>query len=383
MTSSFNAFSGLLGLFKNLNENTPKVRPTLMSVSGYPHYENVISNILAFLLDSSAEHGQNDLWVKSLMDCYIMKSPEEDLRSDAISVHSVDREQLTTEGNRIDIVITGEPYTIGIENKIFSSVYNDLDEYSAEIEKLANFNVQSQPINILLSVKNEESSLRAGFINITCSELLDKVKSNMEEYREEADDIWLINTDEFIYTMEQYVMTQQLDLDFIRFLEDDDHYNVSVEFLNKINDYRRSIKRTLDAVTNLLQNSKIAEKFPDYNLKIFTWQTSGLALYACNCVGILEKDSDKYLLTIETFNSACGWKITLFDRDMQHSEELRKKKINFEDTLKRCGFAYEWTENNRYAIKTLSYETGVEDLSKSIVDEASKALKFLQEYQDS
>ena len=138
----------------------------------------------------------------------------------------------------------------------------------------------------------------------------------MEEYREEADDIWLINTDEFIYTMEQYVMTQQLDLDFIRFLEDDDHYNVSVEFLNKINDYRRSIKRTLDAVTNLLQNSKITEKFPDYNLKIFTWQTSGLALYACNCVDILEKESDQYLLTIETFNSACGWKIALFDRDM-------------------------------------------------------------------
>lgn len=69
-------------------------------------------------------------------------------------------------------------------------------------------------------------------------------------------------------------MMRQLDLDFIRFLEDDDHYNVSVEFLNKINDYRRSIKRTLDAVTNLLQNSKITEKFPDYNLKIFTWQTS-------------------------------------------------------------------------------------------------------------
>ena len=316
MTSSFNTFSELLGLFKNLNESTPKVRATLMSVSGYPHYENVISNILAFLLDSSAEHGQSDLWVKSLMDCYIMKSSEEDLRSDAICVHSVDREQLTTEGNRIDIVITGEPYTIGIENKIFSSVYNNLDEYSAEIEKLANFNVQSQPINILLSVKNEESSLRAGFINITYSELLDKVKSNMEEYREEADDIWLINTDEFIYTMEQYVMTQQLDLDFIRFLEDDDHYNVSVEFLNKINDYRRSIKRTLDAVTNLLQNSKITEKFPDYNLKIFTWQTSGLALYACNCVDILEKESDQYLLTIETFNSACGWKIALFDRDM-------------------------------------------------------------------
>lgn len=46
----------------------PKVKQnrTVMQVSGYPHYENVCSNILAFFFDPEEEHGLNDLLLQSL-----------------------------------------------------------------------------------------------------------------------------------------------------------------------------------------------------------------------------------------------------------------------------------------------------------------------------
>ncbi len=47
---------------------------TFFDVSGFPHYENVISNILAFFFDVNEEHGLKDLWLKSLFECYNIKA---------------------------------------------------------------------------------------------------------------------------------------------------------------------------------------------------------------------------------------------------------------------------------------------------------------------
>ena len=44
------------------------------SVSGYPHYENVVSNILSFFFDPEKEHDFGDLWIKSLFECYNEKT---------------------------------------------------------------------------------------------------------------------------------------------------------------------------------------------------------------------------------------------------------------------------------------------------------------------
>jgi hypothetical protein len=50
-------------LFNEFRTLPPAVRrsPTFMEVAGYPHYENVCSNILAFYFDPSNPHGFGNL----------------------------------------------------------------------------------------------------------------------------------------------------------------------------------------------------------------------------------------------------------------------------------------------------------------------------------
>jgi hypothetical protein len=53
-----------------------KKTPTLLEIAGMPHYENVDSNILAFLLDPAGEHGLEDLFLNSLTSLCLAKYKE-------------------------------------------------------------------------------------------------------------------------------------------------------------------------------------------------------------------------------------------------------------------------------------------------------------------
>jgi hypothetical protein len=86
---------------------------TFMQVSGYPHYENVCTNILKFYFNPSAEHGLENLLLCAFLKVVGIKElpPLNDV--------SVDTRQGTEGGNSIDLVIDSPAFTIGIENKIF------------------------------------------------------------------------------------------------------------------------------------------------------------------------------------------------------------------------------------------------------------------------
>ena len=49
--------------------------PTLMEIAGFPRWENVYSNILAFLLDSEQVHGFGHLFIRSIMAIYGSRLP--------------------------------------------------------------------------------------------------------------------------------------------------------------------------------------------------------------------------------------------------------------------------------------------------------------------
>src|ERR1035441_1950722 len=114
----------LLLAFRALPET--KRSQTFMDISGYPHYENVCSNILKFYFDPAAEHGLGDL----LLTSFLRMAGVTELP--ALSNASVKTRRGTDGGNSIDLVIEGEAFTIGIENKIFHWLANDLEDYRSE-----------------------------------------------------------------------------------------------------------------------------------------------------------------------------------------------------------------------------------------------------------
>src|SRR5205823_2033066 len=85
-------------------------------LAGYPHYENVVSNLLAFFLLPTGQHQMRNLMLGSLLKCL-------DIEAELSSV-AVEREIATTSG-RIDLLITSDTHVILIENKIYHHADNN------------------------------------------------------------------------------------------------------------------------------------------------------------------------------------------------------------------------------------------------------------------
>ncbi len=196
-------FLKALELF-SFESSTNKLEHNFFDVAGFPHYENVVSNILAFFLNTREEHGFKDLWIRSLVECYYDKCKEENSYTctEYATDDPVQREFLTQDGNRIDIVVpTNNNLVLVIENKIYSSVYNPFDEYHNSVEKAYKGN---NLIEILLSLKKETDQTGEDyrFVNITYEHLLHKVRQKIGTYISGCNEKWLIYMNELMKNLD-------------------------------------------------------------------------------------------------------------------------------------------------------------------------------------
>ena len=114
MTATTDQFKALLAAFKGLPP-TPQRDPTTLELSGYPHLENVYSNILAFFLDPGREHGFGSLFLESLLSVAGYK--EQEVAIQGGEEVEVNREEITGTRKQIDLVISTDTLIVGIENK--------------------------------------------------------------------------------------------------------------------------------------------------------------------------------------------------------------------------------------------------------------------------
>jgi len=170
-----NEFETLLQDF----EKIPKIKevvPTIMEIAGFPHYENVCSNILAYYFETKNPHGMKNLLLKSLLECL-----DSDLSERFIETSVVRREEPTSNKKRIDIIIEADDFVIAIENKIYAGMYNDLEEYSRHIDE--RYVSKIKKMKIVLSMKREFNYEHpSGFLNVTYDEFINRIKLNFGEY---------------------------------------------------------------------------------------------------------------------------------------------------------------------------------------------------------
>lgn len=189
-------YEGLLKEFNTIkDENTySDLSENYFSVSGYPHYENVVSNILQFFFDSRAGHGMKDLWLSALLECYKEKKQ---ISADDTEVISIEREYPCEEQKRIDLLIETTQSVIVIENKIYASLDNPLEIYHHAAQRM---NEQNKTLlEIILSIKDEKE--QEGFINIKYDNLLDKVQTKVGHYLAKVEYKWIIFMNEFIQNL--------------------------------------------------------------------------------------------------------------------------------------------------------------------------------------
>ena len=259
MAESFNipyeeAYSKLLQAYKAL----PQVyrRKTVMEVSGNPHYENVSSNILAFYFDTAEEHGLSDCLLMAFLNAAGIKTEP---LTGKLKVH---REWSTEQRKRIDLILDSPSLTIGIENKIYHWLGNDLNEYGAEIDRIGQGKgtVVKAVLGLKL-VKPEE--LVAGFVSLTYSQLWQQVRSLLGHYAANADPKWLTYLFDFMATTtnlaDKNLELQKNDAFFI------EHHEMIGKMMEERNAFLGRLSQRLQALSDSitdLPEAKLLVKLP-------------------------------------------------------------------------------------------------------------------------
>lgn len=177
----------------------PKRRKNLLDIAGFPRWETVNSNILAFYLDEQEEHNFKRLFLDSLLELVRESEPFKEMDATVFDTpYQVERET-----NHIDILIQGVgedgeiPWAIIIENKIDQWLYNPLDTYwnstkaANKLGIVLNLHPLSQPAVIA------PGGVQIQFANITHKQLSERVQQNLGAYFFEADDRHLLLLKEY------------------------------------------------------------------------------------------------------------------------------------------------------------------------------------------
>ncbi|MGI5974240.1 MAG: PD-(D/E)XK nuclease family protein [Paludibacter sp.] len=261
-------YSKLIEEFKQI----PKFEyhTTYLNICRYPgnRFEEICSRILAFFFQPNNEHGLKDLFLQSLFDTINKENPQY-VRDTQITV---DTEVQSEDNKRLDILITGTDFIIGIENKIYASLYNPLDSYKETINKKANqCKINKDKIfKIVLSVKKitDQSELTKmndnGFVKVYYSEFFENLKKNVGNYFSQANPKYVTIMYDFIETIEN--MDGKIDDKMIGFfIENKDNVKEMIDQYKKVEQQIQSIQ--INRISEILYKIKerIDENWSDWN----------------------------------------------------------------------------------------------------------------------
>lgn len=331
---------------KVLYEKIPEKEKTFMEISGYPHYENVCSNILSFYLNSKEEHKMKDIVLKTLLK--IVKKKEVAIKIDVnLSNMNVFREYITEDGNRIDIVLQNDEIAIGIENKVMAGVYNDLKDYANTIEKINN-----NAVKVLLSLHDESSIAKANeFINITYNEFFDELKINLMDY-EDIKNKWYIYLIEFIKTLEGVKLEKDMEEEINEWVKN--HQEDINHFYELLNLAQNNMNKKLNEYGKTLEE-KVAGEY-----KVKYWNDNDIKGGAFILLGNLGCNLDAFL----TIN---GWSLglNLWRKSNQTKIKQALRENQFEIIRENS--------NNHIYLFDYDYDCPINE----IVDKAKKVLDVL------
>lgn len=226
-----------------LNHNViPKIkkRPkTFLGIAKQPHYENVMSNIYAFYFKVEEVHGMQDLFINSLLEIINESKLGNQKKVNEIVDFEVYTEEPTKKDGRIDLLLSSQDHAIIIENKVYHTLNNDLEDYwnSTKVTD----NKEDNKIGIVLSL-NKLSVNHRQFINITHLELLKRVIQNLGSYVMDAKEKYVVFLKDF-YQNSINLSKSEMDSKELKFYFDnqpkiievkDFHFAVRTHIVNQV-----------------------------------------------------------------------------------------------------------------------------------------------------
>ena len=311
------AAASLLDEFKKVPGRISRPQ-TFMEIGGYPHYENVCSNFLAFFFDPEGPHGLGSLFLEALAGSAGVEGVEGGLGGNV----SVEREVFTGAGNRIDILIRSDSHAVLIENKIFAAVSNPFEDYAAYLRSLKSESGDAYPdenkIKILLTLYRSGEGSEWDFVNVTHADFAAAVRSALGHHVSGADTRYLTLMLDFLNTLENLGEGTRMNQEFINLLAD--RSEEVATFLRGTTDVRSEVKKKALALGERIGLQEHED------VLLLPWQPNpnhDLVYLLQYRVSI---DEDSYAV-VQPSVSPSGWQIQTFHRvppKAQHRLELQE-----------------------------------------------------------
>lgn len=294
-------FTKMLEAFP-MPDTAPDIPQTFLEIAGYPHLENVASNILEFFFDTQAEHQFETLFLESLLETAKIEFSPADL-----DVDSTQREAFTQANTRLDLVIGTSTLLIGIENKLFHQLNNDLRTYEKHLHYHAD---KRKVVCILLSLyPNIQTDQLGEFIPITYTAFFENIRKNMGNFLVEANQRYVPFLFDFMQTVEHLRQEQSM--------SDQEFRTWVVEYQNEIKSLLQEIRRykghLRDQVKTLQARIEI-EKHQDSGLKIVDWLYEPTDLSVARILVYDFTISDKMKFAIDVIVRPDSWEIAITNR---------------------------------------------------------------------
>lgn len=205
----------------------PQKTITFFDIAGFPHYENVMSNFYAYFMSPGEQHGLGDLFLSALNNIITREKGNGYIALDNPQNCTVEREVCTDSGKFIDLVVKSGNGTVAenalvIENKVYATVYNDLEDYIGFVKA-------NKKTGIVLSLK-KIPNLGSGFISITHEELLREIQQSPGTYFLNTESRQLLILKEFIQNIKSMSQTNDLKEYYDFFIQ----HNIKIKELNSL-----------------------------------------------------------------------------------------------------------------------------------------------------
>ncbi len=246
---------------KILADMTPtKTEKTIFSIGGRGHYENPISDVLAFYLSTDEDHGFGNAILKILLDSAGV------IESASLS-EPVLREAPTENQKRLDLVLVGDDWVMAIENKIYHEANNPFDEYKRH---LASEYPNKTPYFVLLSPKGDTAE---GWTSLGYDTLVANFKNNLGEILiRNPFSKWVVFFRDFLINLSNYVKDSSMDDERFNFLQE------NVNRIYELETVKDEFLKSLAAKAELALKQELSEQ--DIKVSIDKWESgpNGTAL---------------------------------------------------------------------------------------------------------
>jgi len=323
---------------------------TFFDIIGYGHYENINSNILAYFISSQNGHNFYKYFIDSIFEIL-------DINDRSYSYIKTYREYPTIKGGRLDIIIETDNILIGIENKVYHHLNNDLKDYEDTLKQKDKNKEVCLSILALYSLESE-------YKTFTHLELWEKI-FNKIDFTEHMLDKNMIILNDVKENITKLTKGQQMDESTIKFLQDN---TVEIKHIIKLlQDFDNQQKGKFNFLKNELANKNY---FKQNNLVRIQCKDAPIDDFVYYSVLNIKDKEIVIDIVLSSKNENNNYQIIIY----QHKENKREITDELSKLLDSKNITF---ENIIYdnCKRALLFETNdIKDVSPNIIEIAKKLI---------